>query len=222
MTRYGRRRIGASTLERQNREGRTSDPVQRRRGTLLERSSAILEVMKTQIRVALGIVFAFLACAGANHSSTALAATTHIRDTTISVADLPMYPGATKVGKNQILSRCGHTVISANYSVGAAMKTVSDWYSHRIPGFRIQREVSSGSVHMTAISFIERNGLRGVSIIHMTSSHGDQPVGIGLEHYKPALTAQDIARMRAANVSGSAARRQFAATMKGKCPRNGF
>lgn len=111
--------------------------------------------------------------------------------------------------KNQILSRCGHTVISANYSVGAQMKTVSDWYSHRIPGFRIQREVSSGSVHMTALSFIEPNGLRGVSIVHMTSSHGDQPVAIGLEHYQPALTAQDIARMRAVKT-------------KGKCARNGF
>jgi len=137
-----------------------------------------------------------------------------------SNVSLPVYPGAPK-SKNPALSvtatRCGHKVSNTVYSpVDAGVKTVSDWYTARIPGsVRVDYTSSGGGALIFAPS-----GAGVVAISGSIAKSAAGPVFLNLATYGPPLSSSERQMMQELVGSDPAARQRASAEMKAKCGPN--
>jgi len=195
--------------------------------------------MKRPVFLILGICFALVGCAGGGHSSSQSAsaqrstANMETAATRASVADLPVYPGATKMAYlgPTSFTRCGHKISVTTYDVNADAKSVSDWYGAHIPGgIRVTKDSTvAGGTGLTMTEIFEPSGVGVAAItqIHFAATspsagqhRGGAGVHIGLGTYEPALSPTELQTMQAFMGSDPAAKQQAIARMKAKCGPN--
>ncbi|MEO9262554.1 MAG: hypothetical protein ABI282_00525 [Candidatus Baltobacteraceae bacterium] len=205
--------------------------------------------MQRSLVLALGLVVAIAGCSGKSESSgksgstsgesSTAASPTGTRAATagsVTVAALPVYPGATKFASSfmRTITVCAHKVTPIVYRSGDSADKVVGWYVQHMPGaLKVQLpggETGNGT-GMTGAFLLNHDGGSSVVVeqMHLGSLEKTaqrfglaDKVIVGLTRYDPALSPEEVQLIEQAGSGNADIKASAKAAFKKRCGSGGF